>query len=64
MAFFLKGLGDPATGQNEILPSFDAMIYAFFAQNAGGVCNSGNNFAARFKKGTNAEKALNLKSCP
>ncbi|MCL2555467.1 MAG: hypothetical protein FWE03_00410 [Firmicutes bacterium] len=46
MGFFLKGLGDPATGHNEILPSFDAAIYAFLAQNAGGVCNSGANFAA------------------
>jgi len=46
MGFFLKGLGDPATGHNEILPSFDAAIYAYLAQNAGGVCSSGANFAA------------------
>ena len=45
MAFFLKGLGDPVTGQNEILPSFDAMIYAYLAQNAAGVCNIGQQFA-------------------
>ena len=45
MAFFLKGHGDPATGQNEILPSFDAMIYAYLAQNGAGVCNTGNLFA-------------------
>jgi len=45
MAFFLKGLGDPATGHNEILPSFDAMIYAYLAQNAAGVCNMSNLFA-------------------
>ena len=41
MAFFLKGLGDATTGQNEILPSFDAMIYAYLAQNAAGVYNTG-----------------------
>ena len=46
MGFFLKGLGDIATGQNEILPSFDAMIYAYLAQNAAGVCNNGQQFAA------------------
>jgi len=46
MAFFLKGLGDITTGHNEILPSFDAMIYAYLAQNAAGVCNNSQQFAA------------------
>jgi len=46
MAFVLKGLGTPATGQNKILPSFDAMIYAYLAQNAAGMCKTGNQFLA------------------
>ena len=53
MGFFLKGLGDIATGQNEILPSFDAMIYAYLAQNAAGVCNNGQQFAATTTQGCN-----------
>jgi len=46
MGFFLKGLGDIATGQNEILPSFDAAIYAYLAQNAAGICFNGQQFNA------------------
>jgi len=55
MAFFLKGLGDPVTGHNEILPSFDAMIYAYLAQNAAGVCNTGQQFAA-----TTTDRGVNV----
>ena len=38
MAFFLKGLGDPATRVNEILPRFDASIFNFLTQTNPGVC--------------------------
>jgi len=31
MAFHLKGIGDPETGKNEIIPSFDARISHFIA---------------------------------
>lgn len=37
MGYILKGIGDSVTGQNEIIPTFDAKIYKFCAQIGPGV---------------------------
>jgi hypothetical protein len=38
MANYVKGIGDPQTRVNEIIPKFDAQIFRFLAQTAAGVC--------------------------
>ena len=44
MATYLKGIGDAINRVNEIIPSFDAKIFNYLAQNAnGGVCWSETN---------------------
>lgn len=43
MAYILKGIGDSVTGKNEIVPTFDAKIFNFYAQIGPGVIGSENN---------------------
>ena len=43
MGYILKGIGDKVTGKNEIVPTFDAKIYNFFAQSIPGVIASEKN---------------------
>jgi len=43
MANYLKGIGDPQTRVNEIIPKFDAQIFNFLAQCVPGICWSETN---------------------
>ena len=46
MAYYLKGIGDRASGRNEILPQFDARIMYFLIGNQNGIVNGElNSFA-------------------
>lgn len=43
MGYILKGIGDSVTGKNEIVPTFDAKIFNFYAQVVPGVVGTEKN---------------------
>lgn len=56
MANYVKGIGDPKTLQNEILPSFDAKIFQYITQNSPGICAvDSNRFAL-----TNIDRGVSI----